>query len=162
MDTTNAWLTPIAACVAGLLSKIVWDWLNRNNTNNKDGPTAPSPIVGDWGTVTYLKSHLPQMVERMDKMNTELRRIEEKVIKIDEDNSATDDKTGRKLVYVPQSVIEDMSDLKAHSIESASTLKQILEMLTRFFQVNSDALSKQNEALTKQNQILTELKLNIK
>lgn len=152
MDNNSTWIGPIAACVVGLVSKIVWDWLNRNNSNEQK-QQVPSPIVGDWGTITYLKSHLPQLIERMDKMTARLKDIDEKAHKINQDNSVTDDKTGRKLIYVPSSLIEDMSALKTHSIESNAILKQISDTLTRFFQINSEALSRQND-------ILSDLRIN--
>ncbi len=158
MDTSSDTLTgALILGVVGLISKIVWDWLNRNNSKNNS-----SPIVGDWGAVTYLKTVIPQLIERMDKMTSALGKIEEKTHKINEDNSVTDDKTGRKLIYVPSSLIDDMNDLKVSSIESNAILKQINDTLTRFFTINSESLSKQNQALNKQNEILTDLRLSLK
>jgi hypothetical protein len=147
MDNSSTWIGPIAACVVGLVSKIVWDWLNRNNSNEQK-QQGPSPIVGDWGTITYLKTHLPQLLERMDKMTAGLKEIDEKTHKINKDNSVTDDKTGRKLIYVPTSLMDDMGALKLHSLESNTILKQINETLTRFFQLNSEALARQNDILS--------------
>lgn len=136
--------------MVGLIGKIVWDWLNRNNKQN-----GPSPIVNDWGTITYLKTQLPQLIERIEKMTQSLNKIEEKTDKINRDNSVVDEKTGRKLIYVPTSLVDDMMDLKMNSVESNTILKQINDTLTRFCQINTDALSRQN-------QILTDLKNTIK
>lgn len=160
MGTENNAASIIIAGLIGLIGKIVWDWLNRNNSNSKSDN--PSPIVSDWGTITYLKAHLPQLVERMDKMTAGLDKIEEKAYKIHKDNSVTDEKTGRRLIYVPPSLIEDMSELKEHSVESNVTLKLILDTLNRFFTINSESLDKQNQALNKQNEILLGLRLSVK
>jgi hypothetical protein len=145
MDTSSTWMPPIAACIVGLLSKIVWDWLIQNRDSKAlDG----------------------ESTEACNRLEVKIDAVDRKVDSLIADHSVSDPKTGRKMIYMPPGALESIAVLKDSSHEHISLSKQynieqiaiskqindgisqIAITLRDFFRSNADTLKKNNEILS--------------